>query len=135
MQVEMREHRLRVSWPRCDRSAHDAIVERLKCIKAARFDKEQGCWFIPVSEADRLMDAFPKASYDYDAICAAVERQQQRAAIFGRSLLGMGIKFVAVDDRVIAQGAGASPLLQKLIDERNGGLLAWLQAQEAIRHP
>ena len=135
MQVEMRERRLGVDWPRRARSAPAAIVERLQSLKAPRFDKEQGCWFIPVSEADRLMDAFPKASYDYDAICAAVERQQQRAAIFGRSLLGMGIKFVAVDDRVIAQGAGASPLLQKLIDERNGGRLSWLQAKEAIRHP
>jgi hypothetical protein len=31
----------------------------------------------------------------------------------------MGDKLVVVDDRVIAQGDGVSPLLQSLIDERS----------------
>lgn len=94
----------------------------------AKFDRDAKVWTAPVDQADRLLAAFPKASYDYDALCAAFDRQDARIGIFGQSLLDMGVTLVVVDSRVIAQGDGVSPLLQSLVDERGENLRVWLDS-------
>jgi len=120
-----------VTWKRTSAEVHGEILDKIKRIRGAEFIKDAGCWLVPVAQADRLLAAFPKASYDYDALCAAFDRQDERIGIFGQSLLDMGVRLLVVDGRVIAQGEGVSPLLQSLIDERCAKLAAWLQAQDA----
>lgn len=129
MNIQLIDGQLIVTWMRTSKDIHDEIVNRLTCIRGAEFNKAAGCWSLPVAQADRLVLAFPKASYDYDAICAVVDAEQRRIAVFGQNLLDTGVKLVVVDGRVIAQGTGVSPLLQQLVDERSDDLRVWLQTQ------
>jgi hypothetical protein len=132
MNIQLIDGQLIVTWMRTSKAVHDEILERMKCIRGAEFNKAAGrCWSLPVEQADRLFLAFPKASYDYDAICAVVDAQKRRIAIFGQNLLDTGVKLVVVDGRIIAQGEGVSPLLQQLVDERSEDLAIWLQSQNA----
>lgn len=130
MNIQLTDGQLIITWERTSATVHSEILDRLKRIKGAEFNKAAGCWSIPVEQADRLFLAFPKASYDYDAICAVVDAQERRIAIFGQNLLDTGVKLIVVDGRVIAQGTGVSPLLQQLVDERSDDLRVWLQTQD-----
>lgn len=131
MNIQLTDNQLIITWERTSATVHDEILDRIKRIRGAEFNKAQGCWSLPVAQADRLFLAFPKASYDYDAICAVVDAQERRIAIFGKNLLDMGVKLTVTNGRLIAQGDNVSPLLQSLIDERGADLAAWLQAQNA----
>ena len=132
MEIRMRNGRLEASWRMAGREAHEEIVRRLRAIRGVEFDRDAKVWAVPLRQADRLLAAFPKASYDYDALCAAFERADERIGIFGQSLLDMSIMLIVVDGRVVAQGDGASPLLQRLIDERNEKLAAWLASDAPV---
>lgn len=131
MNIQLTDGQLIITWERTSATVHGEILDRLKRIRGAEFNKAAGCWSLPVTQADRLFLAFPKASYDYDAICAVVDAQERRIAIFGQNLLDMGVKLTVANGRLIAQGDNVSPLLQSLIEERGADLAAWLQAQNA----
>jgi hypothetical protein len=75
-----------VTWKRTSAEVHGEILDKIKRIRGAEFIKDAGCWLVPVAQADRLLAAFPKASYDYDALCAAFDRQDERIGIFGQWL-------------------------------------------------
>lgn len=122
---------LRISWQQEPRWRHDDYCAALREISGVRYDPNIRSWVCPLRNADRILEAFPHASYDYDAICAVVDAQKRRIAVFGQNLLDMGVKLVVVDGRVIAQGDGVSPLVQSLIDERCDDLRVWLQSQNA----
>jgi len=132
MDIRLIDGQCVVTWERTSKEIHAEILDRLKCISGASFDKSASCWRVPSTQADRLFAAFPKASYCYDAICAVVDAQERRIAIFGQNLLDMGVKLTVTNGRLIAQGDNVSPLLQSLIEERGAELAAWLQAQNAI---
>ena len=131
MDIQMSDDRLLVTWQRVSKELHDEIVSRLRAIRGVEFDRGAKVWTAPVNQADRLLAAFPNASYDYDALCAAFDRADERVGIFGQSLLDMGIMLIVENGRVVAQGDGASPLLQRLIDERNEDLAVWLASNAA----
>lgn len=123
---------LKVTWPRYPRQTHQEIVRRLKLIRGAEFDKQGACWYVPTIQGDRLMDAFPKASYDVEALWACTDAPGRRAATFHASLRQMGVGFEINDSGAIAAvGDGVSPLVQTLVDERNEALRPLVLAQEA----
>lgn len=128
MNIELVNGQCVVTWQRTSKTVHNEILDRIKRIRGAEFNKAAGCWSVPVAQADRLFLAFPKASYDYDVICAVVEMQERRIAIFGQNLLDMGVKLSIANGHVIAHGDGVSPLLQQCVNERSDDLRVWLQS-------
>lgn len=126
MEIRLIDGSCVVTWERTSAEIHSEILDRLKRINGAAFDKSGSCWRVPAQQADRLYSAFPKASFDYDAVGAVVDAQERRIAIFGKNLLDMGVKLTVANGRLIAQGDGVSPLLQSLVDERGEKLRVWL---------
>lgn len=113
---------LRVSWPRYDRATHDEIVRRLHSV-GATFDNVHCCWWVHVAQADRLLDLFPRASFDYGAICAACDAQAQRTRTFFASLARLGVEFaIDASGAVYGVGENVSPVLQQCIKERSASL-------------
>ena len=131
MEIRHNGDGLTVTWERTDKATHGAILDLLKAIPGAEFDRLALCWHVPAKQADRLYASFPKASYDYDAIGAVVEAQERRIDIFARNLEAMGVRLTVRNGRIIADGGNVSPLVQKLVDERSAFLAAWLRAQNA----
>ncbi len=134
MEIVMRDGVIVVAW---ELSAYTVAVNteiknRLHRIAGVEYDGRQKVWTVPAAQADRLYAAFPKASYDYDVICAVVDAQVGRCAIFYRSLVGMGVRLVCDDSgAIVAVGDGVSPLLQAAVDERSEELRPMVQAEQA----
>lgn len=134
MEIVMRDGVIVVAW---ELSAYTVAVNteiknRLHRIAGVEYDGRQKVWTVPAAQADRLYAAFPKASYDYDVICAVVNAQAGRCAIFYRSLVGMGVRLVCDDSgAIVAVGDGVSPLLQAAVDERSEELRPMVQAEQA----
>lgn len=105
---------LKATWPRYPKPIHDEIVRRLKTINGAEFDKVERCWWIPVAQADRAMELFPKAEFSVEAIYAATDAQASRAKHFYDSLTHLGIELVIdASGAVCAVGDGVSPLIRE----------------------
>ena len=134
MEIVMRDGVIVVAW---ELSAYTVAVNteiknRLHRIAGTEYDGRQKVWTVPAAQADRLYAAFPKASFDYDVICAVVNAQVGRCAIFYRSLVGMGVRLVCDDSgAIVAVGDGVSPLLQAAVDERSEELRPMVQAEQA----
>lgn len=122
--------RLKITWPRYAKAVHSEIVARLKAIPSATFDAEGECWFVHARQADRLLDAFPKASFCQDTIAAAVEAETQRARTFLDNLNRLGVRLVVEGGELVAVGEGVSPLLQRLVEERAASLRPMLQPEK-----
>lgn len=122
--------RLKITWPRYSKAVHGEIVARLKAIPSAAFDAEGGCWFVHTRQADRLLAAFPKASFCPDTIAAAVEAETQRARTFLDNLTRLGVTLVIRDGELVAVGEGVSPLLERLVEERAESLRPLLQPEK-----
>lgn len=131
MNIQLTDGQLIITWERTSATVHGEILDRLKRIRGAEFNKAAGCWSLPVAQADRLFLAFPQASYDYDAICAAVEARRRHIHNFASSLLAGGVRLEQRSDRVIATGENVSPLIQQLVDERAAELAEWLAEQQS----
>lgn len=134
MEIVMRDGVIAVAW---ELSAYTVAVNaeikaRLHRIAGVEYDGRRKVWTAPLAQADRLYAAFPKASFDYDVICAVVAAQAGRCAIFYRSLAGMGVRLVCDDSgAIVAVGDGVSPLLQSLVNERSEELRPMVQAKNA----
>lgn len=109
-----------------------ATVARIKGARCnATWDKERRAWIVPLAQADRLMEAFPEASFDYSAICAAADAAEGREQAFYASMIQLGVKL-----RIDASGAvyGAheamTDVLQAEIAKRSDGLRHYM-SQEA----
>ena len=88
MQVELASGvppQLRITWPAYDPPTEAAILERLKTVPGAEGAGRR--WYVPAIQMERLMILFPKASYQYAALCAA----DKAARDFFDSLIGTGI--------------------------------------------
>lgn len=127
MNIELaKPSHLRVTWPRYPREVHEEILRRLHSV-GATFDNVHCCWWVHVAQADRLMDLFPKAAYDYGAICAACDAQAARARVFYKNLCALGVELtVDASGTVHGVGENISPVLQQCIEERSAGLRALL---------
>lgn len=112
------------------------IVERMKTIPGAAYDKATKQWTVPAANADKLLDLFPLASYDYDAIAAACDAAAQRAVWFADSLRRWGIGLeIDGDGRVVAVGETVSPLIQDLVTARAEALRCYATTQSGDAAP
>lgn len=115
---------LKVTWPRLPKPTHDEVIRRLKLINGAEFDRAEKCWWVPATQGDKLMDAFPRASFDVDAIWLCTDAAAGRAVAFYDALVALGVKFeIAANGAISAVGEGVSPLIQQLVAERATALL------------
>lgn len=112
---------------RCEFRYSKQLVERIKQVSGATWDKEARCWFVPLQQGDKLIETFPKASYSYEALCACWDAEKRRTATFADNLARWGIQLV-IDDSgaIVAVGDNVSPLLQDMVRERSEALRAWV---------
>ena len=136
MQIELVNGLIQAKWPRYPKPTHDEIVRRLKTISGTEFDKQGKCWWVPAGQADRVMALFPRASFDYDTICAATDAESGRERAFYDSMVYLGVEF-AFDESgaIVAVGDGVSPLIQSLVDERADALRPLVLASMANPKP
>jgi hypothetical protein len=124
--------RIKATWPRYDRATHDEIIRRLKSI-GAEFDCEQSCWWIDPLKADKLLELFWNASFDYAVICAATDAQESRDGAFCKFLASHAIELrYDAQGGCTAVGRGVSPLLQQVVSERFGKSEAKLEQGRLI---
>lgn len=131
MSVVVDDGALRISWEQEPRWRHDDYCAILRSISGAAYDPTIRSWRCPLRTADRILEAFPHASYSYDAICAAVDARRRHIHNFASSLLAGGIRLEQRIDGVIAVGDNVSPLIQQLVDERAAELAEWLAEQQS----
>lgn len=123
---------LKVAWPRLSRSVHQEIIRRIKLISGAEFSKQDECWYVPTLQGDKLMDNFPKASFDVASLWACTDAPGRRVACFYDSLRQLGVGFEIVESgAIVGVGDSISPLVQTLIDERAEALRPLVLTQEA----
>lgn len=122
---------LRISWQQEPRWRHDDYCAALREISGVRYDPNIRSWVCPLRNADRILEAFPHASYSYDAISAAVAAEVGRTDRFMRNLCALGVQFEVRDGQVLALGPHVSPLVQQLVAGRNDAALAWLSEHPA----
>lgn len=67
---------LKITWSFLDTNIEAEILRRLATVGALGEGRR---WFAPVSEVYRCMDIFPKASFAYEAMCAADELTNPKA--------------------------------------------------------
>lgn len=108
---------------RCESRYHPEIVARMQSIHGAAFERPAKIWWVSLNQADRLMETFPKASFSYDAIDAALIAEARRIRNFHDSLVRLGVRFEVAGERVIGVGENISPLLQEEIAKRDADLL------------
>lgn len=126
MSVVVADGALRISWEQEPRWRHDDYCAALREISGVRYDPNIRSWLCPLRNADRILEAFPHASYDYDAICAAVDAASGRVDRFMRNLRALGVRFEERAGHVLAFGDNVSPLVRELVAERNAAARAWL---------
>src|SRR5690606_22017165 len=129
MKIELAElNQVKITWPAYDATTEAQISERLSMVPGiSGFGRRRYAHviFVPL-----LMELFPKASYDYDAL-----RVSDRLA---QAFYNMCVRFdleLTFDESgaIIAVGEGASPLIQQMISEREHALRPFVA--EALRHP
>lgn len=108
---------VKITWPRYEPATEAQIIERLKTVPGC--DGLGHCYLAPVIQVARLMELFPKASFDYEALQAA----DNTARAFYDMCVRFGIHLTIGDSgAVCAVSENVSPLMQKLITEREHAL-------------
>ena len=87
MQVTTHSDGLHVRFP-----YSAALVARIKLVHDATWDKTRRAWVVPAAQADRLMEEFPEATFDYGAFCAAADAHEARERVFYESMTQLGVK-------------------------------------------
>ena len=120
---------LRLSWPVYSSEIESEIKRRLNTVPGIEAGHGRVAW-CPVIQLARLLDLFPKGSFDYRAIQEADKIAQR----FYQSLVSMGVQF-GFDEfgDPMAVGDNVSPLLQQLIHDRRHALKPFVE--EAMKHP
>lgn len=132
MNITLIDNQLKITWPRYPKPIHDEILARLKTVSGAEFDRAGKCWWIPIAQADRIVELFPKASFSVGALWVAMDAQEGRAQYFHASLMQLGVTLRVEDTgQVVAFGDNVSPLIQTLIDERADALRPLVMAYGA----
>lgn len=111
------ERTVRVEWPSYDAAIEAEIVNRLKSVPGIEGHGRR--YYAPTVQVYRLMELFPKASYQYEALAAA----DGLAQAFWAMLVRFDLELIFDESGAIcAVGAGVSPLIQQLVDERSHAL-------------
>jgi len=109
-----------------------ALVERIKQVRDASWDKERCVWVVPAAQADSLMEGFPEASFDYGAFCAACDAHEGRERAFYESMVQLGVKLAidaagtvygvheAMTDTLQAEIAKRSDALRRRMEPKQG---------------
>lgn len=108
---------VRITWPSHDAATEAEIVRRLNTVPGIEgMGHRYRC---PAIQVARLMELFPKASFDYAALRAADSLAQR----FHEGMALMGVEF-RIDDSGAVAGVGdnVSPLLCDIIAERSPAL-------------
>lgn len=109
---------LKISWPLYDSQIESEIKRRLATVPGIEAGRGREAW-APVIQLQRLIELYPKASYDYMAISMA----EAVALRFWTSLRIMGVQFGFDESgNVCGISDNVSPLLQQLIHERSHAL-------------
>jgi len=129
MKIELAEqNQVKITWPTYDANTEAQISERLNIVPGINgYGRRR---FAHVIFVPLLMELFPKASYDYDAL-----RVSDRLA---QAFYNMCARFdleLTFDESgaVCAVGEGASPLIRQLISEREHALRPFVA--EAMEKP
>ncbi len=118
MQVTTHRDGLHVRFP-----YSAALVARIKRIHDATWDKARRVWVVPAAQADRLMEEFPEAAFDYGAFCAAADAHEERLHYFCDMLCAFDIRLeVDEDGTVRGVGENCSDTLQAEIAKRSDAL-------------
>lgn len=104
---------IKVTWPAYDAAIEAEIVNRLKGVPGIEGHGRR--YYAPVVQVYRCMELFPKAAFQYEALSAA----DGLARTFWAMLVHFGLELIFNESgAVCAVGAGVSPLIQQLVDER-----------------
>jgi len=121
---------IRITWPVYDAKTEAEIVRRIKTVPGIEgTGRRYSCSAIQTA---RLMELFPKASFDYRAMQAADATAQQ----FYGSMIVMGVELVFDESRgVYAVSENASPLIQQLLAERSHAIKDFVISAEKNPKP
>lgn len=105
---------LKITWPVYGDSSIEAeIVKRLATVPGIEGRGRR--WYAPAIQLARLMELFPKASFDYAALVAA----GRLGLVFYESLVCLHLNVIFDESgAIVGLGENVSPLIQQLIDER-----------------
>lgn len=122
--------RLRLEWSKTERSIHDLIIARIKMIHGWEWDKDERCWYVPVTALYAALDLFPKAETEYVCFQAADAAKSRAAAQFVALLArnGARLDFDESGD-VVAVGECVSPLVADEVRKRSDALRAHVGSQ------
>jgi hypothetical protein len=103
----------RITWPSYDFATEAEIARRLKTVPGMTGTGQR--WYVSVIQVARLMELFPRASFDY----AAIRASDGLARTFCQSMALMGVE-LSIDDSgaVCAAGENVTPVLCNLVAER-----------------
>lgn len=117
--------RIKITWPPYDGATETEIRRRLAAVPGVEAGHGRMAW-CPVIQLARLMELYPKASFEYAAIA--------KADTLGRRFYDMLVSF-HVDLRIDASGAvcavcgeNVSPLIEQLVSERSHALRPFAEA-------
>lgn len=111
---------LKITWPAYPADMEAEIIRRLNTVPG--IEGESPRYTAPAIQCERLMQLFPKASFDYSALQAA----DRIARNFFDSLNNTGVKLVIDGDRVRAIGDNVSPLIEQLVNDRSPALMSFV---------
>lgn len=117
MLVSLSGEQLRIAF-RYDKS----VVERIKQVAGASWDKQRRAWYVPAGNVLRMLREFPEASYDYDVFVAAERAAKRWIADLHR----LGVTLWRDGERIVAHGPGVSPVIEDALQERKAWLLPHL---------
>lgn len=121
---------IKITWPHYDAPTEAEIVRRLTTVPGIEGHGRR--YYAPTIQVYRLMELFPKASYQYEAIVAA----DGLAQAFWAMLVRFDLELIFDESGAIcAVGAGVSPLIQQLVDERAHALRPLVAAALANPKP
>jgi hypothetical protein len=104
---------IKITWPYYDSAIEAEIVQRLNTVPGIEGRPRR--YYAPVIQLPRLMNLFPKASFDYAAMVAA----DNAAQAFYNMLVRFDLHLeIGPENGLILVGDSASPAIQQLVDER-----------------
>lgn len=111
---------LKITWALYSPEIDAEIIRRLQSVPGVEISARR-C-YAPVIQCERLMQLFSRASFAYEALCAA----DKAARDFFDSLVGTGVKLVIDGDAVRAVGDNVSPLIAQLVNDRSPALMSFV---------
>lgn len=108
---------VKITWSYYDAPTEAEIIKRLGTVPGSEGHGRR--YYTPTIQVYRLMELFPKASFQYEALAAA----DVLAQTFHEQLVHFDLELISDESgAVCAVGAGVSPLIQQLVTERSHAL-------------